>query len=305
MKVFSKEKFIKRMGRVCSRWVDECDGMPVDKHGGCKGRNGVTYDISDTWVIDVPDAVNCKCVVKTREGQKGEKKMYTMKDFKEKRIAVRVGKEHMAEFLRMCEEEGLRWRHGEKPTAFNPAVERAYIWNGSDHCVTLHCKYGAGHMMWGSRKGYEEDGLTIVDFEEFATQPRYKITIECDGTTTTARMEINGKEVKTAKAKRNPADKFDWRIGAETAFRRLFGKKEEKKPGVFKVGDRVVCVEATDGNRYTVGKHGRVIRVRPEEGKHGHDVSVEFDKDVCGHSCGGNGKWGYCWNCGKETLRHE
>lgn len=305
MKVFSKEKFIKVEGYkdylAHRKWVNECDGKPV--RGGMCGK----YCADDAWCIDVPEAVNCKCVVKTREGQKGEKKMYTMKDFKEKRIAVRVGKEHMTEFLRMCDAEGLRWRSGERAAKFTPMM-----FVDENTCVTLHCKYGSGKLMNGSRKVCKEQGLTIVDFNDFVTQttqPRYRIVIECDGTTTTARMEINGKEVKTAQAKRNPADKFDWRVGAETAFGRLFGKKiekpEEKKERPFEVGDRVVCVFPTDYKHETVGKHGRVIAIEPECDKDRRGVCVEFDKHIDGHDCRGRGKYGHCWNCGKETLRHE
>jgi hypothetical protein len=86
-----------------------------------------------------------------------------------------------------------------------------------------------------------------VDFDEIGLRPApcYQITIDCDGDTTPARMIVIGKEVKTATAKRNPADKANWRIGAQTAFDRLWQKREkqeeEKKHGGFKVGDRVVA----------------------------------------------------------------
>jgi hypothetical protein len=306
MKVFSKDMFIGREGhdiyKFSKDWVDKCDRKPViNSHCG-------DYVISDSWCIDVPDAVNCKCVVKTREWQKGEKKMYTMKDFKEKRIAVRVGKEHMTEFLRMCEAEGMRWGDNDNPTAFNPIAAFPGRVN-DDTCVTVHCKYGNGYMTWGSKQEYEKQGLTIVDFKEFATQttkPRYKITIECDGTTTTARMEINGKEVKIAQAKRNPADKFSWRVGAETAFGRLFFKKQgEKKERPFKVGDRVVCVKDTECHKESVrGKHG-IIRVI---GDYVKCVGVEFDEDVCGHRLDADGvlcEYGHGWYLKASDLRHE
>ncbi len=58
--------------------------------------------------------------------------------------------------------------------------------------------------------------------------PRYKIVIDCNDDFTTARMFVDGYPVKGAVAKRNPADKFNWRIGAQTAFNRLWEKK--KKP---------------------------------------------------------------------------
>lgn len=161
---------------------------------------------------------------------------------------------------------------------------------------------------------YHISDLWCIDVPEHAnckcavksTPARYKITIECDGTTTTARMEINGKGVKTAQAKRNPADKFNWRIGAETAFGRLFSKQEKpekKKERPFKVGDRVVCVRVSYGNMYTNGKHGKVIW----SDEHGwHNIAVEFDKPISGgHSCGDRGKECHCWYCSKESLRHE
>lgn len=153
--------------------------------------------------------------------------MYTMKDFKEKKIAVRVGQKHVKEFLRMCEAEGLWWRSGVKPTEFVPSKY------GEELSITFHCNYGFGNLMYGKASTYTEQGITIVDFADFSKQPaptHYKITIECDGTTTTARMEVNGREVKARQAKRNPADKFSWRIGAETAFARLWDDKVKTKP---------------------------------------------------------------------------
>lgn len=58
--------------------------------------------------------------------------------------------------------------------------------------------------------------------------PDYQIVITCHEDTTYADMFVNGHKVKEAKAKRNPADKFNWRIGAQMAFNRLWEKK--KKP---------------------------------------------------------------------------
>ena len=64
-----------------------------------------------------------------------------------------------------------------------------------------------------------------------------QILIDCDGNTTTATMTINGREIKTAIARRNPEDKFDWRKGAALAFERLWNsqKKAEKMYGVREV----------------------------------------------------------------------
>lgn len=48
----------------------------------------------------------------------------------------------------------------------------------------------------------------------------------------------------------------------------------------FKVGDRVKCIAAHDGNRHIVGQEGTVRRVGDIFGI----VSVEFDNDVRGHA---------------------
>lgn len=80
MKVFSKEKYLAqpfseyfKEVSLRSGWVDECDGKPViDGRCGC-------FLICDNWCIDVPDK------------KKEKKKMYTMQDFIEKKIAVRTG----------------------------------------------------------------------------------------------------------------------------------------------------------------------------------------------------------------------
>lgn len=58
--------------------------------------------------------------------------------------------------------------------------------------------------------------------------PHYKIVIECASDHTFAYMYVDDYLVKVESAKRHPADKFNWRIGAQTAFNRLWEKK--KKP---------------------------------------------------------------------------
>jgi len=93
---------------------------------------------------------------------------------------------------------------------------------------------------------------------------RFRIIIDCDGDTTTARMLVDGHTVKKTTAKRNPADKFNWRIGAQMAFNRLWEKK--KKPVVLEVkrhakpGEWVKVVDATNDsvNDY---KNGDVLQI--------------------------------------------
>jgi hypothetical protein len=62
-----------------------------------------------------------------------------------------------------------------------------------------------------------------------ANHPRYHIVIDCRDDKTTAFMFVDGKCVKVTQAKRSPKDKFSLRIGAETAFKRLFEKKEKEE----------------------------------------------------------------------------
>lgn len=66
-------------------------------------------------------------------------------------------------------------------------------------------------------------------FEE-TEDPAYKISIECnDKKTTTARLIINGIEVKQAKSHCSPDDKFNLATGVKIAVERLFAKKGEKE----------------------------------------------------------------------------
>ena len=58
----------------------------------------------------------------------------------------------------------------------------------------------------------------------------------------------------------------------------------------FRVGDRVIAIEAVDGKRELVGKSGTVIFLRGST-----VVSVEFDEFFRGgHDEGGRGRDGHC-----------
>jgi len=139
-------------------------------------------------------------------------------------------------------------------------------------------------------------------------KPTYQIVIESNGDTTTAKMIINGKEIKTSTTQRNPADKPNFRIGAQVAFDRLWAKQEKPEmpaeKGGFKVGDRVVCV-GEEANRAVVGKHGTVMCIK------GYDcIGIKFDKYVYGHGLESALlpfaiKDGHGWWCDGKNLRHE
>lgn len=57
---------------------------------------------------------------------------------------------------------------------------------------------------------------------DVSNHPRYKIVIEGYKNTTLATMYVDDKVIKRTAAKRHPADKFNWKIGAQTAFNRLW-----------------------------------------------------------------------------------
>lgn len=141
------------------------------------------------------------------------------------RIAVRVGQKHLREFLKMCEKAGLRWLNFQKPMDFIP--DNIF---GDDLTIGIVSVHG-GMMAFGSAEDFAKKGVHVIDFEEAEVRamPRYRIVIESDGTTTTARMEIDGREAKTAQAKRNPNDKPNWRVGSETAFERLWETEREQR----------------------------------------------------------------------------
>lgn len=228
--------------------------------------------------------------------------MYTMKDFIEKKIAVQTGTgEKQRKFLELCEKAGLQWVK-EKATEFRPDLY------GEKCCITYGF-HDDKKLEYCKAKFYEDVGWQIVEYKdiaEAANSERYEIKISVDGDLTTAEMIVDGETVKHATAKRNPADKFNFKTGAELAFTRLFAKKTKEKDSESKrplrVGDRVVCQAPTDGNQKIVRMHGRVITDKIETTTY---LGVEFDKFIDGHNCGLKGKMGYCWNCEEETLVRE
>lgn len=166
----------------------------------------------------------------------------TMNDFKTKKIAVRVGLIHLEEFLEMCEAEGLRW--SDKKSATEGIVHTGFGRN-----LTIGYNFFQdGYLGFCDPKFYLKEGWIVVDFDDVNCRcsqkpcpcPEYQIIITCWDDTTHADMFVNGHKVKETKAKRNPADKFNWKIGAQTAFKRLWEKKKKPMPAV-KVDDG--CVE--------------------------------------------------------------
>lgn len=153
-------------------------------------------------------------------------KRYSINDFFAGKVDIRCKNNKQAlSLLKECDKRGVVWNNNLKATSIlhlMPVLEMDFFGNG-------RLTQSNGH-----------DERNVVDFDQIdfcPCKPSYQILIDCDGTTTTATMTINGREIKTAIARRNPADKFDWRKGAKLAFDRLWGsqRKAEKKPEVREV----------------------------------------------------------------------
>lgn len=171
-------------------------------------------------------------------------KKYSINEFFAGHIDIRCKNDKQKNaVLEECDKRGVVWNSDKKATSILPlasVLEMDFFGNGK-------LTQSNGH-----------DERNVVDFDQIDFDPRepsYQILIDCDGTTTTATMTINGREVKTAIARRKPEDKFDWRKGAELAFERLWNgkKKAEKKPEVREVkrfakpGEYIKIVYVCDG----------------------------------------------------------
>ncbi len=207
-------------------------------------------------------------------------KKYSINEFFAGKVDIRCknDKQKMA-VLKECDSRGVVWNDDEKATYHIPkdsVLEIGFYLNGK-------LTHSNGH-----------DGRNVVDFDQIDFCPcktSYQILIDCDGTTTTATMTINGREVKTAIARRNPEDKFNWRKGAELAFERLWNsqRKAEKKPKVRKV--RKV-------KRYAnPGEYIKIVNAFPgyEDAYHNGDI---FQVTRCYYSSNGESDG---WICVKGT----
>lgn len=215
-------------------------------------------------------------------------KQYTMKDFIDGKFAVKVNRKNCKDFLELCAKHRLRWASGEKANEFT--IDFDIFERG---IVIIHEERPNGMRLAYVVPSFAGDEVPIIDYKDFVDEKAlncYQIMIDCDGTNTTATMTINGREIKTAIARRNPADKFDWRKGAALAFERLWNspRKPEKKPEVravqryAKVGEyiKIVARKGYKGEKY---QNGDVLRVHHYyKGKKDGWVMPNFETAVIG-----------------------
>lgn len=229
MKVFSKEKW-EKTSPTCKvskellrgipeekKWWNRCDGKSIEE---CEEMG---FKIIEDWCVEE------------------EQKNMTIKDFIEKKIAIAFTcQKQMKEFAKMCEGYGMRMCRTGDDSVNWLLNNRNTLLPSNGRTKFVHLAYnfherGVDHgMSWSWNDTIEDEhytdvGWKIVTFEEFKGKNpsvAYKIVIECDGNdVTNAKMIVNGKIVKSAKAKRNPIDKFNFVTGARLAFDRLFEKK--------------------------------------------------------------------------------
>lgn len=90
------------------------------------------------------------------------------------------------------------------------------------------------------------------------------VVISFSGNKTTARLMRGDTIVKTASARRNPADKYSHAKGAAVAVERLFCKKSDDKPKESsepKIGDKFVIVGNSTYHHFTMGEIVTLIRI--------------------------------------------
>lgn len=200
-------------------------------------------------------------------------KKYSINEFFAGNIDIRCknDKQKMA-VLNECKKRGVVWHDDKK------AIPECYI----PECPVLEIDFYMNGKLTQSNGHAERN---VVDFDQIDFCPcktSYQIMIDCDGTTTTATMTINGREIKTAIARRNPADKFDWKKGAELAFERLWNsqRKAEKKPEVREVkrfakpGEYIKIMYVCDGYEDCYHKGDIFLVTRSHQGTRDGWVNV-------------------------------
>lgn len=170
-------------------------------------------------------------------------KKLTIKDFKEKKIAVTFDSlDEYKDFLKKCQKFGLQSDY--------------YLRNirKDDVNLILTCGYvsSAPNIItsWGSKKSYDNDYVSniwkLTPAKLFLHEPETKIEIFQSNNTVVALKKIDGKVVAKGIAKCCPEDTFDFDFGAKLALERMYCGNI-KKCDHYNVGDRVKIVDKLEG----------------------------------------------------------
>jgi len=139
--------------------------------------------------------------------------------FRDHNLVVRVTtrKDYDA-FMKECEERGLRWNSGSKPTEWNGYHE-------TKEGTLIFCGSFTTDRLTKSWTG-ETSGLSVIDYP--VTEKHWSLTITGKGDVTTAVYSEGGKEVKTETVKRYHEDKFDIRTAVDAVVDKVLPKDESK-----------------------------------------------------------------------------
>jgi len=191
---------------------------------------------------------------------KEDKKMYTMEDFKSKKIAVTFqSADEQKKFLTACEKSGMVWIQGQKASGYIPHAGSAITLNGSSI-------FGKGLGSYTSAERAKAAGQTIVPasaFDFMQAIPFSEIHITSDGKVTHGIYKVDGKVAKRTEARCMDGDVYKFFTGADVAFRKITGEykrpeKTGKKPTVFH-RDRYIAVRRP-------AKTGEMIEIVDEQG---------------------------------------
>lgn len=170
--------------------------------------------------------------------------MYTMQDFIEKRIAVKItSKDDMHDFLQMCENKGLKWNDGKKATAmFNKGMPKRVFIGCGFYIDPIALTYSEDDTV------YRMAGMIPVPFSAFKNEMDEETIGVIKRKGDKIQIHIGDKH---GSARCSPRDKFDLYTGCRLALDRALGKEPEetekpKKPeDVFEPGKRYkVSVDA-------------------------------------------------------------
>lgn len=217
---------------------------------------------------------------------------FTMKDFKEKKIAVSFkNKFEQKRFLKECEKEGLEWFSGSKATEFNPIYK---------NCIAYGYCY-SNSLGYEKKEFYENEGWQVVKFNQILfgnwkevkrranVRDYIKLTnaiFSFDEKGDILKIDGSGGCCPYVLGKNHIKDTGDndekWTYVEEDY---VVLEREEKEMRKFKVGDRVSAT--LDGKRL----NGKVVEV--DSDCDNNEILVKFENWHNGHNGNGYSKKGY------------
>lgn len=218
-----------------------------------------------------------------------------MKDF-----VIKVNKTNIDKVLKKLQKEGYEWIcSGDKPTKFKPS----YVYTYDEIYIVVHRNFKT--IAWDTHKADKYDEITV---DEFLNKCSVKIFQK--GNKVIAVDETCG---KSAVARCNVKDTFDFETGAKIALSRLLHKSVKRHA---KIGEYIL-ITSSDGHCHNVGEIRKVekivqhpgwVKVSPIEGI-GHvirndqyEVLVDYKKEESNIHVGDTVE---CINCDKTYTQYS